>query len=651
MSFQFYTTENNPAKLKEHILEQMKAAGAEIDLTSEWMDSTESKTYKKLAQVATESIIEVQKRNISNPLAFATAVRAELVSNKHKTMLSLVSVPANIPIDDIATNLTGVNSSGHPTPLVIKNRTVPSFLDELHQGYKEPAAPVIAVPTLQHPPSNQSASKPLVLTDLPKKFADQNTTQPSATATTVSLNTSSSTTTTPPTKISPPIPTDEIPAAPKTEFEQKYLMLAAVISASCDTISGGIKAGAPKEDIIMAGAKDIQKAITTALKPELQKNHVKFDDKDLAAVADITSQTIVSRLYTLKKEKPDLQITDPSVLQQQADTLGAEIHDALAKASKEKKLGKLSDGMLVSYVDILSGMDKSGMPTARNGTNFHTLGATALAQAFGSEAVQEAHKKNVARQHAKDAFIAQGNTLDSSSINNTIQTTLGSQNYADATVSAVQNITKTAFMERDVFEDTKKAWTILSNRENAEGKNGFLDVIKRFLMFVDSLLEGFTGFSLMKSMAGTNNPLTNQAKEVANHRHIKATYEAIVNTSPADLGYVATQGQTPAEWRQKLAETTTGVVKVSVDDYRPNGRESGLFAAINGLDADGTAQGMDISNKSDAEIQKEDNERKAQEAADKLKQEQKNSTHPESDKTKPPSKTTDSGGKKLYAGR
>lgn len=628
MSYKFYTTETNEDKLKEHILKQMQAASDAASTSDNWLQKkAREQTMNLLASAAAESIIEVQKRGITSPKEFSLAVRSELVKN-HMSTLKAVSAlsAAESPQteDDVATKLTGVDSKGNITPLIIENTTthqqtkIATLYDEMQKGAPAPqvaAAPPPPTPSPspakpeQPAPSEKptTSSKPAVPTD--------NTTKP------VPAKQPAPTKDTPPTPAqvsSPSTPSATTASAPSSDFNTTYKALGGIIGMTMLSLEDGLSHKKDKNTVVSESAVSLNAAIVTSLKPKLIEKHVDFDDKDLATVADITSKTIAAHLYKLKEANPNLKITDPNTFQREADKLGAEIHDALAQADKEKKLGKLSDG-IVSYVDILSGVNASGNPTARNGTNFHTLGATALAQAFGDEAVQDYHKKEVAKQFAKDQFVAQGATLDSSSLNETVQTTLASQHYSDATIAAVQNITRRTFGEKDTFADTRQAWDRFAEEEKAEGKNSFFDMMKRFLMFVDALLEAFTGFSIMNSIMGAgSNPISNKAHEVANERHLKGTYETIIQTNPTELGYTTSSGQTPAAWRQKLAETTTGIVKLQSGDYDTlytNGRKGGLAAAVNGLDTQGNAQGVDISDETPAE--------KARREADEMKKQQK----------------------------
>lgn len=618
MSYQFYTTEKNEDKLKEHILKQMEQAGATIK--SSFTDPKSiiaASTSNSVAESLAESIIQVQKRGIIDPLKFATEVREELL-NQHKSTLeraAFLSQQTKNPttMKDLATSLTGVNASKQPVACVIKTednktKTIPTLFDEIKIGAPAQKTQQVTQAPASPPPSDSKA-QPAAPSKAPSP-AQAAAKAPPPAATKAPMTTTTSSGTVPPvpdtpTSVTPP----QSPPATQDNFESNYGLLSAVIGLSNETIFKGIQKGTDKTKTISESAGNLKQAIVGSLKPELQKRHVEFDDKDLSAVADITSTTIATHIHKLKTQNPDLKFNDPKLLQQQADTLGAEIRSALGQAGKDGKLGKLTDGMIVSYADILSGVNTDGAPTNRYGTNFHTLGATALAQAFGTPAVQEDHKKKVALKLAHSSFQGQGGTLDSSSIELSVDGALG-QDYNAKTHDAVKALTKQKFSETDTYGDTKKAWDDLANQQ----KGGFMQSAMRFFMFLDALLEKFTGFSIMNSIMGPNsNPIATAAHEKGNERHLKATYEAIIESSPLALGWTADQNPSAQKWQQQLAERVTGITKDAEGNYNfvnKDGRFTGLGAVVRGLDVTGQMAGTDVTLK-DVKVEDAETARKA----------------------------------------
>jgi len=593
MSYQFYTSTKDEDKLKEHILKKLHDAGAPVEGYS-----PSAIMAKRLAGSAAEAVLKAQKIDLSKASdpakAFAIEVRRELNQN-NATLLSTIAaglssdLKINLSAQDLLSTMTGVDPNGQPKSIALGDKKVASFYDDLKVGAPEPKAIAPVAP----PPAQATAGK------APDKAAAAQTPAanakaaktPKAAAPAASAANAPAAANGKPAVSKPEANTPPAQAiTPKNEFEAKYIGMQAI---AAEAITNAFKSVEEKDATKAQKLKDeavaiVSGTISEALKPELG---VQFDDKDLQAVAEVTGSTIVNHIQKLKQTNPNQKFTTTEALQQDADTLGAEIRDALAQANKDKKLGKLSDGMLVSYADILTGVNAEHSVTQRHGTNFHTLGATMLAQAFGSEDVQENQKRDVAKALVKHNFQAQGGTLDHASVDGTIDTVL--TGYNPATISAVKDITKQAYEQKSSFDDTKKAWDSVAEEE----KGGFFDVIKRFLMFVDALIESYTGFSIVNSIMGPgSNPIIERAKEMGEHRHIKDTYQAIMEASPESLGLSPLDVDKSA--RRQLAEKVTGIGQDEQGNFRPvnvNGNMTGLIAVASGLDANGHMAGMDVS--------------------------------------------------------
>jgi hypothetical protein len=613
MSYQFYTTEKDEAKLKNNILEQMKSAGVKTETVGTWdTDRLKVIAVNKLASSFAKAIKNAQMTYDSqsaNPsLSFALKTRAELLQDT--TAMYVLGEMADtlskenkegkkFTADDVLTGLTGVNSKEKPVPFIIndpKNLGQTKKITTLYDGLQ------IGAPTPNVAKATPPAAAQQVVVNIDKGVQQVSTGQrgtatrdtkpataspktakqtPPATTATAAAATSTANDSTD----APPIPTT--PPQQKSDFERKYIGLTMIFGDTADKINESVTKSNTK--LKQDSINDIKTLISEALKPELHRRHIEFADADLAAVADATSQAIVEHIHAKKAKDPNFKLDSISKLQAESDALGKEIRAALGKAGKDGKLGKLADDFFHPYADTLSGVSETGEVTNRYGTNFHTLGATALAQAFGTEDVQENHKRAVAKKYAHSNFQSQGGVLDSSAIDQSVDAALGDA-YAPATHNKVKSIAQKTFYEKDVWGDTMAAWNAMADEENAKGKNGFMDVIKRFFLMLDALLENFTGFSLL---GAGNNPLTARSKEIGNERHIKATHQTILETPPLELGWSAETKIDAFKWRQELAERVTGVNK----DGKPitkDGHEIGLNAVVHGLDVQGKLEGMDV---------------------------------------------------------